>query len=55
MEEPDRERLLSSFGKHEAAKGCVYINKLADIDVDVLKALIKQTVAFTKARYSDHT
>lgn len=55
MDEPDREQLLSTLGKHEAAKGCVYINKLADIDIDVLKALIKQSVAFTKARYPDHS
>lgn len=31
-----RERL----GKHKTAKACLYINKLADVDLDVLKELI---------------
>jgi hypothetical protein len=47
----EREALLKEFGKHTSGKACVYINKLADIDVDVLKALIHQSVAFLKERY----
>jgi hypothetical protein len=47
----DREVLLSQFGKHEAAKACVYINKVADINVDILKALISQSVIFLQERY----
>jgi hypothetical protein len=35
-----REELLNKFGKHTSGKACVYINKVADIDVDVLKELI---------------
>lgn len=35
-----REELLQEIGKHTTGKACVYINKVADIDVDVLKALI---------------
>ncbi|MCC3372451.1 DUF1801 domain-containing protein [Cohnella sp. REN36] len=31
--DPEREALLQKFGKHQAGKGCVYINRLADIDV----------------------
>ncbi|RJS58929.1 DUF1801 domain-containing protein [Bacillus sp. PK3_68] len=46
-----REELLNSFGKHTTGKACVYINKLADINVDVLKVLIKQSVAFLKETY----
>lgn len=49
-----REELLKSFGKHEAAKACVYINKVADIDVEVLKALISQSVEIMKERYPSH-
>ncbi|MBT2692764.1 DUF1801 domain-containing protein [Bacillus sp. ISL-55] len=47
----EREVLLKEFGKHTSGKACVYINKIADIDVDVLKALIHQSVAFLKERY----
>lgn len=46
-----REQLLQQFGKHTAGKACVYINKVADIDVDVLRALITQSVAFLRATY----
>jgi hypothetical protein len=45
--------LLADFGKHTTGKACVYINKVADIDVDVLKALIQQSVQFLKETYSN--
>jgi hypothetical protein len=32
---------LEKLGKHKAAMGCVYINKLADIDLKVLKGMIE--------------
>ncbi|KRF04782.1 hypothetical protein ASG89_20990 [Paenibacillus sp. Soil766] len=47
----DREELLNQLGKHEAAKACVYINKVGDINVDILKALISQSVTFLQERY----
>ncbi len=50
----EREDLLKDFGKHTTGKACVYINKVADIDVDVLKALIVQSVEFLKQTYPDH-
>lgn len=34
-----KEELLSRLGKHKSGKGCVYINKLADINFDVLKEM----------------
>jgi hypothetical protein len=43
-ESEERERLLESFGKHTKSKACIYVNKLADIDTNVLKDLIKLTV-----------
>ncbi|WP_423408970.1 DUF1801 domain-containing protein [Heyndrickxia sp. MSNUG] len=46
-----REELLKNFGKHTTGKACVYINKIADIDTEVLKALINQSVAFLKETY----
>ena len=31
---------LKKLGKHKTGKGCLYINKLSDVDVDVLKEMI---------------
>jgi len=49
----EREQLLEKFGKHTKGKGCVYINKLADVDVDILKELIVQSVQFLRTMYPD--
>ncbi|WP_336759693.1 DUF1801 domain-containing protein [Paenibacillus sp. USHLN196] len=49
----ERGELLKDFGKHTTGKACVYINKVADIHVDVLKALIVQSVEFLKETYPD--
>ncbi|TDW48914.1 uncharacterized protein DUF1801 [Flavobacterium sp. 270] len=35
----NREELLAKLGKHKASKGCIYINKLADIDIEILKKM----------------
>jgi hypothetical protein len=35
-----REELLAKLGKHATGKSCLYINKLADVDMDVLEQLI---------------
>lgn len=53
MDSPERDALLAKFGKHTASKACVYINKLADIDVDILKALIRQSVETMRKMYPD--
>ncbi|MFI8574309.1 DUF1801 domain-containing protein [Rossellomorea aquimaris] len=49
--DPEREKVLDSFGKHTTGKACVYINKVADIDQDVLKQLINQSVNFLQKTY----
>lgn len=46
-----REELLERFGKYTTGKACVYINKLADVDVEVLKELINQSVRFLQETY----
>ncbi len=33
--------ILNKLGKHKTGMGCLYINKLADIDLKVLEQLIK--------------
>lgn len=47
----ERENLLENFGKHTKSKACIYINKLADIDTNVLKELIKHTVEIYQNLY----
>ena len=36
--------LLAKLGKHRTGKSCLYINKLADVDTDVLREIIRQSV-----------
>lgn len=36
----DYSTILSRLGKHKLGKACLYVNKLADIDLDVLEELI---------------
>lgn len=47
----EREQLLQKFGKHTSGKACVYINKTKDVDLDVLKQLITQSIRFLKDLY----
>jgi hypothetical protein len=51
--ETKRQELLKSFGKHTSGKGCVYINKVADIEIEVLKLLITESVQFLQKQYPD--
>jgi hypothetical protein len=37
-------QLLGKLGKHSTGKSCLYIKKIEDIDIDVLKELVKQSV-----------
>ncbi|MFD9625553.1 DUF1801 domain-containing protein [Peribacillus muralis] len=53
-EDKKRGELLQIFGKHTSGKACVYINKVADIDKDVLKQLINESVKFLRDMYPDN-
>jgi hypothetical protein len=46
-----RDVLLARLGKHRIGKVCVYVRRLADVDLKVLETLIAQSVAETKRRY----
>jgi hypothetical protein len=43
-------RHLEKLGKHKTGKGCLYIKKLADVDVKVLRELVRASVRGTAAR-----
>ena len=43
--------LLAQLGKHATGKGCLYINKLADVDTGILEKLIKASFTYVKDKY----
>ncbi|MFY9214223.1 MAG: DUF1801 domain-containing protein [Tissierellaceae bacterium] len=49
--DPENEKILEMLGKHTTGKSCVYVNKLEDIDLEVLKKLIIQTIDYMKKNY----
>lgn len=45
--------LLAKLGKHKISKGgCLYINKLADVDMAVLEKLVEQSFTNMKRQYA---
>ncbi len=38
------EQLLSKLGKHKTGMGCLYVKRLRDVDENVLKKLIEESV-----------
>ncbi|MET4541534.1 hypothetical protein ABIE37_003332 [Arthrobacter bambusae] len=38
---PDADRLLPELGKHKTGAACLYVNKLDDVDRDVLAQMIR--------------
>jgi len=49
---PEREALLAKLGKHRSAVSCVYVKRLADVDLAVVRALAEASAAWTR---SGHT
>jgi len=41
--------LLGKLGKHKTGKSCLYINKLADVDVETLKELVRRSAELMAA------
>ena len=46
-----RDDLLARLGKHKAGKGCVYVNRLSDVDTAVLKQMAVASADQLRARY----
>ncbi len=42
--------LFSKLGKHTTSKGCLYIKRLSDIDIKVLKQLIAASLKHSKSK-----
>jgi hypothetical protein len=47
----EHEYLLEGLGKYKIGKACIYIKKLSDIDPEILRKLIKETVYFFQSKY----
>lgn len=47
----DKEKLLAQLGKYTTGKMCIYVNKLADIDLDVLKTMLENSMEHTLSKY----
>ncbi len=47
----DYQDLLSKLGKHKTSVSCIYFNKLENIDVKILKQIIRRSVADMKKLY----
>ena len=43
------EPLLEELGKHKTGKSCLYVNRLDDIDLEILKQLIRKSVDFIRS------
>ena len=48
-----RDALLAKLGKHRTGKVCVYIRRLATVDLKVLETLVARSVADMKRRYPE--
>jgi hypothetical protein len=48
---PEQEAQLARLGKHKTGKSCLYIKKLADVDMTVLEELVRSQLASMDALY----
>jgi hypothetical protein len=49
--QPEADALLAKLGKYKNGKSCLYINKLADVDLDVLEKLVVLSWDVMNERY----
>ena len=43
--------LLAKLGKHDTGKSCLYVKRLADVDLAVLREMVERSVAWIRARH----
>lgn len=46
-----QDELLKELGKFKMGKACIYVKKLSDINVDVLKKLMQSTISYLQHKY----
>lgn len=47
----NKEELLLKLGKHKSATACIYIKKLEDVNIPVLKKMISNSIKHIKRMY----
>lgn len=47
----DRQELLAKFGKYKMSKACIYIKKIEDIDIEILRKMINNSLAYMRSNY----
>ncbi|REJ79016.1 MAG: DUF1801 domain-containing protein [Acidobacteria bacterium] len=47
------DELLSQLGKHKTGKSCLYVNRLSDVDGEVLRELIEASVEHFNNKYGE--
>lgn len=45
----DYDTLIAQLGKHKTGASCLYVNKLADVDLRVLETMIENSAAHARA------
>jgi hypothetical protein len=50
-ESPSMQEKLARLGKYKIGKGCLYVNKLSDIDMDILGEIVGAGMDFLRDRY----
>ena len=45
------DELLKKLGKHRTGKSCLYINKLEDVNIPVLKDLMSESINYVKENF----
>jgi hypothetical protein len=50
---PEHEYLLEGLGKYKMGKACIYVKRLSDIDLDVLKKIMEASMTFLKTTYGN--
>ncbi|MNK25638.1 hypothetical protein D3C87_439650 [compost metagenome] len=46
-----QKQLLQDLGKFKMGKACIYVKKLSDINTDILRALMGETIETLRAKY----
>jgi len=52
LNKDDRAELFKDFGKHKTSVACIYIKRLDDINISVLKKMITVSLKRTREKYS---
>jgi hypothetical protein len=53
-ERPEQQELLTTLGKHRIGKSCLYFKRLANVNPQVLEALVSNSVSEVRRRLATH-